>query len=83
LDVRHQGPVRRPVQADATPPPRYIAGIIKSDFGFAHQIGAADDHIHILCDFPPTVTVADFIWTFDIVRARDCLGCRHVRTRSK
>jgi REP element-mobilizing transposase RayT len=37
----------------------YMARMINSDFGFAHEVGGAEDHVHILCDLRPTVAVSE------------------------
>ena len=39
----------------------YLARIINDDFGFVREIGGMDDHVHILCDLSPTVTLSDFM----------------------
>lgn len=39
----------------------YIGGIIKHLKGMPFCIGGTSDHIHILCSFPRTVTLSDFL----------------------
>jgi REP element-mobilizing transposase RayT len=39
----------------------YIARTINNDFGFAHEVGGTDDHVHILCDVRPTSGISDFM----------------------
>jgi REP element-mobilizing transposase RayT len=36
----------------------YVAGICKSDGVFVHAVSGAEDHVHMLIQIPPTVTVA-------------------------
>ena len=40
---------------------RYIWGIIKNHETHLHRINSMDDHIHILTDLHPSVTLADFV----------------------
>ena len=40
---------------------RYIWGFIKSSGCILYRIGGMPDHIHILVQIPPTITVADFV----------------------
>ena len=40
---------------------QYIYGIMKRLGGFVHRIGGMPDHIHILADIPPTMTVSEFV----------------------
>lgn len=39
----------------------YIAGIVKAKGGFVYAINGMPDHIHLLCDVPPTISIADFV----------------------
>ncbi len=39
----------------------YIAGICQHQNIFVHSIGGTEDHIHLLLQFPPTLTIADAI----------------------
>ncbi len=39
----------------------YIARTINRDFGFAHEVGGVEDHVHILCDVCPTVGISEFM----------------------
>ena len=40
---------------------RYIWGIIKKRNGVLYRINGTENHIHILSDLHPTITLADFI----------------------
>jgi REP element-mobilizing transposase RayT len=39
----------------------YIAGIFKTKTWRCYKIGGTDDHIHIFCSLPKTVTISDLI----------------------
>lgn len=39
----------------------YLAGIVKAKGGFVYAINGMADHVHALCDVPPTISVADFV----------------------
>jgi putative transposase len=39
----------------------YTAGICQHQNIFVHAIGGMEDHIHLLLQFPPTLTIADAI----------------------
>ena len=40
---------------------RYVWGIIKNSGWILHRIGGMPDHVHLLVQLPPSVTVADFM----------------------
>ncbi|MCL2117358.1 MAG: transposase [Planctomycetaceae bacterium] len=40
---------------------RYIWGIIKNKNGMLLRINGMEDHIHILSDLPPTISLADYV----------------------
>jgi REP element-mobilizing transposase RayT len=40
---------------------RYIWGIIKNKNATLLRINGMEDHVHILSDLPPTITLADYI----------------------
>ena len=37
----------------------YISGSISSKKGFVYSINGMDDHIHIVCDIPPTSSISE------------------------
>jgi putative transposase len=37
----------------------YIAGICKAEKIFIHAIGGMEDHIHLLVEIPPTMSLAE------------------------
>jgi len=39
----------------------YIAGFIKNKKSFLYIINGIDNHIHILCDIHPSISLADFL----------------------
>ena len=39
----------------------YIYGITKSYNAFVHRIGGMPDHIHILLELPPTISLSEFM----------------------
>jgi putative transposase len=39
----------------------YIAGICKAEKIFIYAIGGMEDHIHLLIDIPPTISLADAV----------------------
>ncbi len=39
----------------------YIAGIFKAKNCHCYQVGGVDDHIHIFCSMPKTISVGDLI----------------------
>lgn len=39
----------------------YLVGIVKEKGGFVYAINGMTDHVHIVCDVPPTVSLADFM----------------------
>jgi putative transposase len=39
----------------------YIAGICKAEKIFIHAIGGMEDHLHLLIDIPPTISLADAV----------------------
>lgn len=39
----------------------YLMGIIKAKGGFVYAINGMADNIHVVCDIPVTMSVADFI----------------------
>jgi len=39
----------------------YLAGIVKAKGGFVYAINGMADHVHIVCDIPPTLSVSDFM----------------------
>jgi len=39
----------------------YIAGIFKAKNCHCYQVGGIDDHIHIFCSMPKTISVSDLI----------------------
>jgi REP element-mobilizing transposase RayT len=39
----------------------YVAGICKNDRIFVHSIGGMDDHIHLLIQIPPSLSLAKAI----------------------
>ena len=41
----------------------YIHGIIKNKKSVLYQINGTDNHIHMLCDIHPTMSLSDFIKT--------------------
>ena len=45
----------------------YVWGIIKNKKGKLFRINGMEDHIHLLTDLPPTITLADYV--------RDIKGC--------
>ena len=40
---------------------RYIWGFIKNKSGILNRIGGMPDHIHLLVQIPPTLSLADFM----------------------
>lgn len=42
---------------------RYMWGIINNKQGYLYRINGVEDHLHILCDLHPTITLADLIKT--------------------
>ncbi|MCC8199167.1 MAG: transposase [Tannerellaceae bacterium] len=40
---------------------RYIWGIIKNKNGILYRINGIEDHIHIVSDLHPTITLADYV----------------------
>ena len=45
----------------------YVGSIVNNELGFTRQVGGTDDHIHILFDLKPTVTIADALRTIKSV----------------
>jgi putative transposase len=41
----------------------YIAGICKQEKIFVHAVGGMEDHIHLLLQIPPTMTLAEAVRT--------------------
>lgn len=39
----------------------YLAGIVKAKGGFVYAINGMPDHVHMVCDIPVTLSVADFM----------------------
>jgi REP element-mobilizing transposase RayT len=39
----------------------YLAGIVQAKGGFVFAINGMEEHVHILCDVPPTISLADFM----------------------
>ncbi len=39
----------------------YLAGTINKDYGLTKEVGGVDDHIHILCDIRPTLSISAFM----------------------
>lgn len=39
----------------------YIATVIRDMRGNAFRVGGTEDHVHIACSLPPTITQSDFI----------------------
>ena len=37
----------------------YLAGVCKREKIFAHEIGGMDDHVHMLMQLPPTLSLSD------------------------
>jgi putative transposase len=37
----------------------YLAGICKQEKIFVHEIGGMEDHVHMLIQLPPTITLSD------------------------
>ncbi|MBZ5533549.1 MAG: IS200/IS605 family transposase [Acidobacteriia bacterium] len=40
---------------------RYIVGICKNEGVFIHEIGGMEDHVHLLIQLPPTLSLSDAI----------------------
>jgi len=40
---------------------KYIWGIIKNKKGSLYRINGMEDHIHLICDLHPTVSLADYV----------------------
>jgi len=45
---------------------KYIWGIIKNKKGKLYRINGMEDHIHILSDLHPSVSLADYIKTIKV-----------------
>lgn len=41
----------------------YLAGICKEERIFVHEIGGMEDHVHMLIQLPPTISLADAVLT--------------------
>ncbi len=39
----------------------YLTGIVKNQGGYVHAISGMPEHVHVVLDIPPTVTIADFV----------------------
>jgi REP element-mobilizing transposase RayT len=39
----------------------YLAGICRQHKIFVHEIGGMEDHVHMLLQIPPTITIADAV----------------------
>ena len=39
----------------------YIAKLINNDFGFAREVGGVCNHVHILCDIRPSISISVFM----------------------
>ncbi len=39
----------------------YIWGIVKKNNGTLMRIGGIDNHVHIFCSIPPTISIAEFV----------------------
>ena len=45
----------------------YVGAIVSHELGFTRQVGGTADHIHILFDLKPTITIADALRTIKSV----------------
>jgi REP element-mobilizing transposase RayT len=48
----------------------YLASLINGQFGFTREIGGARDHVHVLFDLAPTVSVAECMRNIKSVSSR-------------
>ena len=39
----------------------YVWGIVKKNNGTLMRIGGIDNHVHIFCSIPPTISIAEFV----------------------
>jgi putative transposase len=54
----------------------YIAGICKTEKIFIHTIGGMEDHIHLLIDIPPTISLADAVL---VIKANSSRRMKRIR----
>ncbi len=45
---------------------KYIWGVIKNKKGTLYQINGMQDHIHLVCDLHPTISLADYVKSIKI-----------------
>ncbi len=39
----------------------YITGIVRNSNGYVHAISGMEDHIHIMLEVPPTMSISDYV----------------------
>lgn len=49
---------------------RYVWGIIKNLDSVLYRIGGVEDHVHLLVDLHPTISIADFVKTVKVASSK-------------